>query len=387
MMRAGIFALVVALLLPLAVTAQSESEPPDLNDILETIEIMKKSVVENDEESINAALLPLIRQSSGLRFLQNINFKPKFFDTTDGGSGLGFSYDYYQEIAPRYVTTPSRTRAIQGELKFKGNVAVNTDINPEDFLDSRFAFKLFQNSGGVVKGTKDEYKSRWPELLDALIDIENEDELVAHPANIEMLKLRDALSSQYYLALALHGGLESDQEFKRKNYTYGVELGFVYRSYDTESLSSMLNVFDWPAALIRAITGYDQVGSFTPDGATWPSLLVGIDQVEPASESPRTVVGGDAPYGRFRGELAFRTPVAEVGANRIFFDANYRVYAEIDPADEVKYADLDTYNYVVLTLSSTNGVFASYTDGKLPLDASGKQSYQLGFKFNLGGSD
>ena len=389
-MRGVILGLLCAALLPVAVMADpvvdttAAVDPSMLSaDILMEIGDLANALIEDDDASINAALLPLIRRGSGLQFLRDIRFEPKVFDTTDGGTGLGFGYDYYQEIAPRYVTTPTRTRGIQGELRFRGNVAVEKALNPEDFLDSRFAFKLFQNSGGVAVRTSEEYQDRLNELEDILVEIEDPDELANHPATIEMFKLQNALSSQFYLSLALHGGLEADQEFKHKNYTYGAELGFVYRSYDPDALTSMLNVFDWPTALVRALTGYEETTGFTPYGSTWPSLLLAIDQVEPSGDSLRTPLGEDDGYARFRGEVAFRSPIAELAGSRVYFDVNYRVFAEIDPSEAVQAANLDLHQFLILTLSSTKGLFASYTDGRLPFDVKDRQSSQLGFRFNL----
>ncbi len=349
---------------------------------------LEKALRESDAETINAALQPLIRESSGHAFLRDINFKIKAFDAKDDQTGLGFSYDYEKAIAPRYTKSATRTRGVQADLALNGNVAFDDNINPEDFLDSRFSFRIFQSTGGVDKGSLDAReeganldRQRLNEIDDVLAAIEDPNELASHPLNKELFRLQRALRDQVYVDFHLHGGLESNQAFTRKHFTYGGQVGFVYRAYDPDSWGSLANVFDYPFALIRAATGYDE--GFTPLGATWPSLLLGVEQVEPDDDDPRSVLEGTEEYTRFRGELAFRTPIARLGDDRVYFDANWRYYRELNASQIVKDADLDEFEYLVLTINSTGGPFVSYTKGRLPFDLTDTESFQVGFRFYL----
>ena len=68
----------------------------------------------------------------------------------------------------------------------------------------------------------------------------------------------------------------------------------------------------------------------------------------------------------------------------IHFSSNYRWYKELKPDEIIKLNKLDRFSFLVAALESTNGLFVSYTTGRLPFDRITDQVYALGFRYDLG---
>jgi hypothetical protein len=141
-------------------------------------------------------------------------------------------------------------------------------------------------------------------------------------------------------------------------------------------------VHDWPFAAIRWLSGTDE--TFSPRGSTIPTVLIGVDLVDPQSGVVKQAQSGKSTFTRFRTEAAFRTPIVRIMQNNLaYFEADYRYYRELNAPEEAKKEKLDKFEYFTSALILSNGLYVSYSTGKLPLDAKSDQVYELGFKFNF----
>ncbi len=97
----------------------------------------------------------------------------------------------------------------------------------------------------------------------------------------------------------------------------------------------------------------------------------------------REALGETGFYPRFSGEAAFRSLIARTSGKELYFDAGIRFYQEIGASEAIKALGRDNSLYFVLTLSAFEGVFFSYSTGRLPFDFQDDQVYELGAKFQF----
>ena len=129
--------------------------------------------------------------------------------------------------------------------------------------------------------------------------------------------------------------------------------------------------------MIRVLSGLDQ--ALSPRGSVIPTVLVGIEQVSPQDDSLRAQIENESAYPRFKGEISFKTPISR-SAN---FLANFRYYKELGASSGIKNASIDEFVHFTSSVSLSNGMFVSYTTGKLPFDKTNDQIYELGFRYRF----
>ncbi|MGM9475540.1 hypothetical protein ACS5PU_03880 [Pedobacter sp. GSP4] len=314
-------------------------------------------------------------------FLRDLNIKFKTFQTEDHPStSLGLSYDFNFDYA-KYAEKGLRRSEVSFGLSATGNVAFKKALNPADFLDSKLKFSYVLFFGGVSsKGN--------PEIFTELNRIQANLVKYNNPQSPEALKEWEnfdkflQLSDQYYIGFMPKAALESNQDFSKKQFAPGLSLDLGAKAWSNKSTLAWLNVFDYPFALIRLITGADQ--TYTVYGATLPTLQGTIDYVVPQDDAERkNLLGNLDPFTRFKLETSFRTLVAKVGKEKVFLNANLRYYRELGAPTEIKNAGLASQTYFVGTLQSSSGLFVSYAKGKLPFDAKSDAIYSLGLNFKL----
>ena len=193
-------------------------------------------------------------------------------------------------------------------------------------------------------------------------------------------EIRSIMTPQFHFDIGINGGIESDQDFTSKNYTYGLQALIDYKVWNPESSLAKFNLLDIPFAALRLLTGYDD--HWQVRGSTYPTLLLAVDQVEPDG-TPRDMVGDDSSYARFRAEVSFRTPLAWFNNSQLFFNANYRVYYRLESSLNVKTADPDDFDYLSLSLTSDKGFVLTYTSGMLPFGVTDVSSLEAGWRFHL----
>ena len=110
---------------------------------------------------------------------------------------------------------------------------------------------------------------------------------------------------------------------------------------------------------------------------------MGLGIVDPTANSMREPLGEMSAYPRFNFEAAFKSVLLDTEATTISFQSDFRYYRELGASDAIKMADLDDTAYLVVALVSSNGMFVSYSSGRLPLDVNNDRVYELGFKFEF----
>jgi hypothetical protein len=350
-----------------------------------------------DPANLNKVLDSYLAKNSGLAFLKDVNFRFKAFETHDPAqsASLGFNYDYAKVVVDGEWgggCGASCARGYDFSFSAKGNVAFDPDRNPDDFLETKLSFALFQSIGGVSGELSAEGKKQYNELALKAAQAKSEAEVEKLQGDILRL-VAGTFTDQYYVDLAGDFALESNQSFSAKQLAYGARLGLDVKGWkradarrwrDSSPLAK-LNVFDYPFALLRLLTGYDRcadggLACFAPRGTHWPTAAVTFARIKPQDGDPRLAAGDDSDYNRLAAELSFKTPIAYLSGQKLFFSANHRLYRELDAAAAVTAAGLDHYRYTTLVIGSVTGPYLSYSNGRLPLDARNDQVFELGYQ-------
>jgi hypothetical protein len=338
-----------------------------------------------DPKTINKTLQTLLAADNPLKkFLDAADIKFKAFDSDKPGKekSLGFSYDFNRDFTRYYISDETaRHDGLSLNLSAKGNVAFDKAANPRDFLDSKVLFLGFCSRGGVIR-TTDEVALRLNDLEDAAAKIKTREELLRDPNMVELLRIfRENMTTQYYCELAADGGIESDQSFSQKQYTYGGHLAFDIKGWSPDSPWARFNIFDYPFAATRLVLQNDKVWS--PRGSAFPTVMVGVDEVMPTGDDPRAMVGDKGDFPRFKVQAGYRTLVGHINGEAAFFEANVRYYQELGAAAAVKAASLDHATVFTAVLLLPKGTYVSYSTGRLPFDVKDSQVYELGFHYKF----
>ncbi len=355
---------------------------------------LRKSL--EDPARLNKVLDSYLQKDSGLAFLKDVNFRFKAFEPRDpaGQASIGFSYDYAKSVASGEWGDGCGATCARGydfSFSARGNVAFDPDRNPDDFLETRLSFSVFQSIGGISRELSADGQKQYNDLVLQAAQARSEQELEKTYAEILRL-IAAAFSNQYYVDLSGDFSLESNQSFSAKQYVYGARVGVDVKGWAQSgakqwgetSLLARLNVFDYPFALVRLFTGYDGcqggLACFVPRGTHWPTVAVALAQVKPEAGDPRAAAGDTSDYDRLAGEISFKTPIARMSGEKVFFSANHRLYRELKAIDAVRAAGLDHYRYTAFVIGGIAGPYVSYTNGRLPLDARNDQVFELGYQ-------
>lgn len=322
-----------------------------------------------------------LTQKSRLDFLKDLNVQFKTFEATDSNKvSLGFSYDWDFSFTKKEMA-PEKNSELDFKLSAFGNVAFNKELNPADFLSTRLVFSRQSYGGGFVNKPAKELKDSLTAIKMRLAAIDDDEEVKRSPLWGELMN-HFKPRNHYYFDINVSAGLESNQDFTQKQWAYGAQAAFSVKSYSDDNPLSQLNIFDYPFALIRKLTGTD--AELTPYGASFPVFMAGIDMITPDRDEVRKTLTGDLnSFPRFRFEAGFRTLMAELADLTIYFNADFRIYQEFGAPAEIKDAGLDQFVYFTSSLTSNKGFFVSYSNGKLPFDAQANGIYELGFNFKF----
>lgn len=314
------------------------------------------------------------------RFIRDLNIKFKSFQADTLPVSLGFEYKYDNS----WIKNKSKKNSTffqSYNLNFNGNVAFKKQHNPNDFLESTLLYDGSFMWGGQAKEIDDATSDLIERIEDSIIARQR-----AGKPYLDLYREVNNLinvSDQFYLGLKGKFAFESNQNFSKQQFVPGILIGVGAKGWDKNEALRYFNILDYPFALIRLITGTD--AEFNVYGATFPSFLFGLDYVIPEKDEERQfLTGNEDSYSRLRFEIGFKTRVARIGKEMIHFSSNYRWYKEVNPDEIIKLNKLDRFSFLVAALESTNGLFASYTTGKLPFDKVTDQVYALGFRYDLG---
>ena len=339
-----------------------------------------------DPATLDRSLATLLSKESPLRqFLDAGNVRLLAFDSDKGGEhqSIGLSYSLTKDIPRHYISKePGKHDGLALNLFAEGMVAADPEANPRNFLDSRVSFEVFRSRGGAIK-TPEEIRNQLNQLEDAAAEDETFEELLRDPKFVEAMRiLRQHMSTQCYTAVAGEGGLEANQTFSEKRYYYGGRFTLDVKAWNPDSAWAKFNLLDYPFAFTRRyIFNIDR--EWMPRGSALPTLLAGIDMVDPSSGDPRAAVGDGSSFGRWRLEAGYRTLVGHVDGYAAFFEATIRHYQEINPSGAVKSASLDRSTVFSAALLFPKGVFVSYSAGKLPFDQKDSSVYSAGWQYKF----
>lgn len=314
------------------------------------------------------------------KWLNDLNLEFKTFQNQDSTkSSLGFSYGLNLERA-RIVQKRNLKKGKSISFETKGNVAFNKLVNPNNFLNSKLSLNIFYTGGGItIKETNNDL-SYYANLRRKLATYPSSDEILKSPEWEEINK-KFILKNSWVVKYDLNAGLESNQEFTKTQNTLGIRLGTSLKSWDKHNIASKLNIIDYPFELIRKITNYD--GNIHP-GITIPSLLIGFDYVNPINDTIRKNIEGELkPFPRVNLEIGFRTVITEVSKQTLYFNSSFKYFQEINASTNIRSNNYDEFSYFTASLTTSSGLYVSYSNGKLPFDRQNDAVYELGFKYKI----
>jgi hypothetical protein len=316
-------------------------------------------------------------------FLKDLDVQFKTFQATDNSNAaLGVSYDFTFSEA-KYIEKANSNRISHSfNLDANGNIAFNKKFNPTDFLEFKANYSYSHFMGGVLESVDDtSVFTRLNQIEDRLVDMANPN---SEEARVLWKNLEDRikLTNQYYYLISPKLSIESNQDFSKTQFLPGIAVDLSAKGWNHQSTLAGFNIFDYPFALVRLITGTDK--KFTRYGSTIPSVGIVADYVIPTNDSVREgILGNIDPYPRFKFETSFRTLVSRIEKQNIFFNANFRVYQEINASTVIKAANLSSFTYFVMALQTSSGLYVSYANGKLPFDAKSDEVYSIGFNYDF----
>ncbi|MCF2518543.1 hypothetical protein [Dyadobacter sp. CY351] len=315
------------------------------------------------------------------RWLNGLNVDFKTFQNQDSTrTSLGLSYDFNLERA--YINEKGSHRSgVSVSLATQGNVAIKKEVNPINFLLSKIALNFFHVGGGVFLTDESKSKSELAMIRQRLASLTTREAILVSSEwkqFNEIVKLKNS----WIVKGDLNGGLESNQDFSKVQKSIGVRLGGGVKSWNQKDLLSNLNVLDIPFALLRSLTGFEK--GFVLHGSSLPVVLAGFDYVDPQKDATREKADpARKPFPRINFEISFRTVMAKAGSQILYFNSSFRYYKELNPNQTIKASNLDRFRYYAASITSSSGLFISYTSGQLPFDRKNEQVYQLGFNYKF----
>lgn len=392
----------------------SAAQPTMVSEGLTDLEMVTTSSLAADlrevlesPESQSKLLNRYLKSDSGWQFLKDINFEFKVFDAESANDpGLGFTFDYSKSLQDQVLECGSSesgcVRGLDLSISAKGSYAFDEENNPRDLTTINVSFDYFKSTGGAwpenmsveALAARQDAVLVFDEKFGAAETVEEEEAAVSEITDM----VRPFLTPQFYYSFGGDVSVESNQQWTTKQTLYGVHAVIDYKDWAGSSAITKFNFFDYPFAAIRALTGYDcfanqsELGGgnteadrrcFRPRGTSWPTLLFRVSRVKPEDQDPRTLAGDSSDFTRLDFEASFRTPVANVMGDNVYFAISYRFYSEKDPLPVIEVAELDEFEFLTVTIGGDEGLYVSYSDGRLPLEFSDDQVVELGFKYHL----
>lgn len=316
-----------------------------------------------------------------LSLLSDWNLRPKIYQSTgaDGDHpGIGLEFEYKKALASHVINPTARNPAgLSLTIEARGDLAVNAEENPNDLIEAGASFNLFQGIGGIdptYKPSREAQKA----LQDQITAAARGDETAR---KLAVKEFTSHMRPQFFYDVSGHGKIETDQKFKDRQYVFGGAVALVFRDWRQSSDVGYFNILDYPFAAIRSFANNEP---FAPSGRTFPSLVVGVDQIDPSDNDARLAIDpSDDLFTRLRIEAAFKTPFMQWKDDTLFFRATYRHFQELDPSTAIRAAKLHRSQFFVAVLDLPLNFNVSYSTGKLPLDQTNDNVYAVGWTLNF----
>ncbi len=392
-----------ALLVASSTTAEENNET--VRKQIQAVTVLKNAVLglksEDREKAVRNALLDIALNNADVandlllqnitgyssplgRLVENLNLRLNALEggNEEEGTTLAVNYDYQKAVRKVFENDANRFTGLKGSFAARGNIAFQSIKNPRDFLDTTLNLGYFSSWGGVVDIADNAFYDKANDIEDNLTEIK---ELYTLLRNDEWQDFKDLvgshLSNQYYLGVGLDAGFESDQRFETKHLTFGLDLDLVPRGWGQDSFLGKINVLDYVPALIRMLSGQDS--QWSPRGSGFPTLNTALKRVLPQDDDPRAEAGDESDFWRYEIEIGFSSLLGRWKDRNVTWESNVRYYSEINPDKSIKRAGLNDYTYFVTAVTIANGMFISYSTGKLPFDTKNDQVYELGFSYQF----
>ena len=308
----------------------------------------------------------------------NIQFKTFQPTDSDKNAALGFEYSYEKAVTNLQVISGDNPGFLSFDIKARGNVSFDRDNDPADFLQTGFQFGLWQLiEQHTAKPPVDQVSVNREFARKFAASGKTWTEIKKTPEGKQFIQSLLARNpADFFYDAAGNVSLESNQSFSKKQWAYGAQLYAAYRVWDPESAISKFNILDWPFAVTRMLGGDE----FQPQGRYLPGVMIGIDLINPVSNTDRFNVDPDkSAYPRFKAEIGFRSKVVELNNQIIWFNAGYRFFQEIGASSAIKASDMDVQHYFAASLDLLFNVSVTYSIGKLPFDLKDQQVWALGY--------
>ncbi len=291
-----------------------------------------------------------------------------------------------QELGVRYSWSKSiiRTPHAQGTTHWgydlhassKGLITAEAEDNPEELLETLAYPHFFWSWGGAADSAT--VAEHLGVIQDSIFAYQAFDRDATSDLSGLMAQLWDGLSTEVYLTMGPEGRFESDQTWARRQWAVGGKVGIDIKAWDGDSGLAKLNIFDWPAALLRYFSGLDD--RIRPSGSAIPTLLLSAHRVSTKAHPEREALEGLAPYSRWGVEINYRSLSAQVVGGPLWLEVSYRHHEEIDPSQAVRDAQLHSYDRLLIGLLGPGGLGAWWARGRLPLDRQNTDHFGLGFR-------
>jgi hypothetical protein len=167
----------------------------------------------------------------------------------------------------------------------------------------------------------------------------------------------------WYIDLDGHIKIEGDQNFDQRHYVFGFETNL---SRPLGQQSYIIN----------------------------PIVTMGLESVDPKDDEARSaVLDDDDTYSRYYIELGFTGVLAKIKSHGLKHSFKLRRFEEIDAPNEIKDADLDSFNYWTYAIqvpapllglnNDKNSFVVSYSEGELPFGNESDEVFEIGFRHNI----
>ena len=328
--------------------------------------------------SLNSALGKIQGQTSYGHLLQGLNLH---FVTIQvkREQELGLSYSWSQSLV--------RTPHAQGSTHWgydlvassQGLLTTDKVDNPEQLLEARFHSNFFYSVGGAADSATVAGNVR--QIQDSIFAYQ----AFGSDPPVELsgiyANLWDGLSTELYLTVGPDGRFEANQSFDKKHWAAGVNVGFDLKAWNPDSFLARVNVFDWPAAVMRYLSGVDE--RIVPRGSSIPTVLLSWHRVSVQANPTRETLEGFAPFSRLGVEVNYRSQMAQSAAGPVWLEMSYRRHEEVDPSQAVRDEKLHSFERFKVGIFGPGGVAVWWATGRLPMDEDNTDHFGLGFLFRF----
>ena len=300
-----------------------------------------------------------------------------------GDNRLGLTYDWRRDV---YRTPHQHGRLHSGHrtgLEARGTLMTVAEENVDDFLEFHLHSTLFVTGGGGVSPVALEAQLR--SVGDSLAHVGAGDGSVASERRLQLINpVWDSLNTQFYVAAGPIINFETNQLGTQNQFAAGARVGLDLKAWKPSLRLARFNIFDWPAAAIRYLSGTDSV--FRPSGASIPTVQLYYHWVAPGVNRMRAVADtteGLEPFGRLTLQARYRGKLADVADGTLWLNATLDTKSESDPNDAIAAADLHQFTRVILSVEMPGGMAVSWSSGKQPLTAPKGDRWGLGFRLSF----